>query len=150
MKKKSVKAAFKPNKTKPKNRSLVETVMKFCASWKKQDWIMMLPATQPSWAAHQRDPRRALQNLFVNLNLLDYSIDESTKRVPDGLEETGAIYEICVMVKLLSTGGVAPFWRELRFNVIRETKDGRPDADGGQWGVNPPSVLRGIAEEVNA
>lgn len=136
------------SKSTVKKRDLLDTVLRFLACWKNKNWIGMAEVTQRRWRMEHHPAHVRLKMMLDNLNVLETSIDPESKRAPEGFDETGAIYDLDVTVKLMPFGATAPVWKRLVFRSVLENEAGHAVKENGAWGVNPISILRGMSDGV--
>lgn len=112
-----------------------ETLSKFFSAWKDSQWAEMAEHSQLTWRSHHSDPAHQIEGMFAR-PLGGFEVGQS-EVISDCCEH--------VSFKLSLGKGFSGQRIEGWANVIRETGAYEPDPTG-QWGVNPVSVLKAIAD----
>lgn len=114
-----------------------EVVQAFFEAWVERDFEAMLDICQTTWADKPWASRARLENMF-SLDITGFVLAE-----PD-VRRDGVVVDVPVRV-VVGPGRTA----DLVARVLCERAPMRPDPEG-EWGVNPVSVIRGLAEQVGA
>jgi len=114
-----------------------ETLSKFFSAWQDCHWAEMAEHCQLTWRSHHSDPAHQIEVMFAR-PVAGFEIGHSD-----------VISNCCehVWFKLAIGKGFGAQRLEGWANVICETGAYQPDPTG-QWGVNPVSVLKAIADAI--
>ena len=129
-----------------------KTLTNWLEKWKKRSFRAMLEDSQISWVNADyivkgipQDVGLYIKNLYKQTQLLDYQIlnTHQVKHNEEVLNEK-VIIDYTVACKIYYIG-LAIAKDEVRLiRMIQETRDGKPTAVKGKWGVNPMSALRKV------